>query len=109
MRYLSLFASHRFYCPVPDTTILCGLLGSLSLMKTLPEIEPVSSGRNSIWMVQFCCNPNVAGHVFAETRKSSVALMSPISTGVAFWLVMVTVRGALVVPTVCDPKLSDPC
>ena len=80
-----------FYFPVPDTLILCGLLGSLSLMRTVPDIDPVSSGENSTWMVQFCCDPRVAGQPLAETMKSSLAVMSPISTAVAFLLVIVKV------------------
>jgi len=38
--------------------------------------------------------------VLAETIKSSVAEISPIRMAVTFWLVIVTVLGALVVPTV---------
>lgn len=59
-------------------------------------------------MAQVCCGPSVAGQLLLETMKSSLALISPISTDVAFWLVMVTLRGALVVPTACDPKARDP-
>lgn len=75
-------------------------------MKSVPLVNPVSSGTNSIWTVQLCPGPKVAGQLLAETIKSSVAVTAPPRIAIAFWLVMVTAFGALVVPMACEPNAS---
>ena len=92
-------AYNPHYFPVPDRGTCCGLLGSLSLMKSVPVVDPVSFGANSTWTVQLCPNPKLAGQLLVETMNSTVAVTAPTRIAAVFWLVMVTVIGALLVPT----------
>ena len=58
---------HPHYFPVPDMGNCWGLLGSLSLMKRVPGLEPVSSGANLTCTVQLCPGPSVAEQLLAAT------------------------------------------
>ena len=61
------------YCPVPDSDMGCGLVGSLSLTERVPLIVPFLPGENCTCTVQLLFGSRLSGQLFAETTKLALA------------------------------------
>src|SRR6266849_7959459 len=78
--------SDTLLVPVPDRPMICGLVGSLSLMITAPFFAPVVRGVKVTPMAQLALAPSVcpeAGQVLEEMLKSviSLSVIAPMVTG----------------------------
>src|SRR5579859_3899463 len=103
--------SDTLLVPVPDRPMICGLVGSLSLMMTAPFFAPVVCGVKVRLMEQLALPANVdpeAGQVLAVMAKSviSLSVMLPIVIEPEPLFFTVTVLVALVVFTNWLPKFT---
>jgi len=89
--------------PMPWTGTFCELPEALSLIVRTPLASPLAVGEKNTLKAQLDPGARVAGQSFA-TLNASLAVAPEIASGAPLGLLMVTVAGALVVPTPCPPK-----
>ncbi|HVO88269.1 MAG TPA: hypothetical protein VMV45_06985, partial [Casimicrobiaceae bacterium] len=93
--------------PVPDTAIVCGLPAPLLVMVMVPLRAPVAAGVNVIEIVHVALALSVVQPELDTPNSEGALLAMPeMATALPPVLVTVTLCAALVVPTVCVPKLT---
>src|SRR5258708_38557386 len=60
-------------CPVPVNVTICGLPGLVSVIVSVPEIDPVTTGRNPTVTVQLCPGVRVTPVQVSVFEKSPLA------------------------------------
>lgn len=93
--------------PVPLRGMAPGLDLVLSLNVMEPEFNPVAAGEKLTVIVQWAPAARLAPQSLVWLKFPLTAILVRLKPTLA-GLLMVTVCGVLVVPTPCDPKLSEP-
>jgi hypothetical protein len=86
---------------------ICGLVTAESVNVRVPVAGPVAVGEKVTPTVQLAPAPIVAPQVLLATANPVLALTVAIERALLKWLVNVTVRTALVVPTFTVEKLME--
>ncbi len=89
--------------PVPDSKLICGLPGALSVNATHPVRVPAAVGVNVIGTWQLAIDASVGGQLLLWA-KSPPATMPEMLAGALPKLVTTSVLAALVVPIFCGAK-----
>ena len=93
--------------PLPLSGIANGLIRVLSVMVIAPDCEPVAVGEKVTLIWQLASSPRLVPQVLVSA-KLPLAMMLAIWMFTLLGLLTVMASGALVVPTPCEPKFSEP-
>lgn len=99
--------SHRHYCPVPVSAMLCGEPDALSVIVIAAVCAPLEVGAKCPWIVQLAATARVVAQLFAKTKEDAstpvTAMLVKVSVAVPL-LVKVTDCELLELPTVVAGK-----
>lgn len=95
------------FTAVPVNVTVCGLPVALSVNVIAPVRVPAAVGLNAIWKVHGAASTAIAGHcaVVAPEKSPVIAMLANVTFTFPLFDI-VTVCVALVVPTVCEAKVS---